>query len=355
MKNSVLLPPNIEEHRALVNAQADLLLRNWTAEDVARTLHYYHGLPYRPDTNVVPSHSLDEAMSLPVIERNSPNRNARGWKRLGPLVMSGSLLLSACGEPDVKAPEPQAIVADIVTHTNPLTGLEIGTSTYSLGGLRVTTGYPEHDSTQHVPVRPVVLTKKFNDTHEHDDQKITAEQTTSNNGIEHLILLEGFEPQVYGDVANYATIGIGFLIAEGQTEFCSDTQCVKIADGMTREQAIDILKTTMLPKFEQAVRDSAGDTKLTQAQFDGLVSFLYNVGPAGIDNSERMSTALRAGDIEQVASVLSEYVYAGGKPHWGLMVRREMEVALLTDGAYINHAEAEARLHSRGLFGPEDL
>ncbi len=67
---------------------------------------------------------------------------------------------------------------------------------------------------------------------------------------------------------------------------------------------------------------------LNQNQFDALVSFVYNVGAAGIAPASRVGRALRAHQWETAADAMLAWDTAGGVRLPGLVTRREKERAL---------------------------
>jgi lysozyme len=93
----------------------------------------------------------------------------------------------------------------------------------------------------------------------------------------------------------------------------------------TREQA-DERFMQHLRQFEQDTRASL-KVPTTQAQFDALVSFAYNLGNGALNRS----TLLRlhnAGDFEGAAKQFARWDKAGGKVLRGLTRRREAETRL---------------------------
>lgn len=102
----------------------------------------------------------------------------------------------------------------------------------------------------------------------------------------------------------------------------------------TKEKA-DRLFERDLAAMEAAVNFLIGDKPTTQAQFDALVSFAYNVGP-DIDDDDKAeglgdSTLLKqhlAGRYDAAAKSFLNWVYNDGKKLNGLVRRREAEKAM---------------------------
>ena len=67
--------------------------------------------------------------------------------------------------------------------------------------------------------------------------------------------------------------------------------------------------------------------KLTQGQFDALVSFSFNLGLGGLQRSTLRQKVLR-GDFEGASEEFLKYTIAGGKVLKGLVNRRNDEKAL---------------------------
>ncbi len=75
--------------------------------------------------------------------------------------------------------------------------------------------------------------------------------------------------------------------------------------------------------------------QLTQGQFDALVSFHFNLGPAILAGSQLL-VYLNSRQWQAAANEMKKYVYAGGQILQGLVNRRNDEVALfLKEGGVI--------------------
>lgn len=102
---------------------------------------------------------------------------------------------------------------------------------------------------------------------------------TSENGLVLIKKSEGFRGNAYPDPA---TGGKPYTAGHGTTVYPSGMP-VKLGDKVTEQQADAYLRNDV-KKFEAAV-SNAVKVKLTQGQFDALVSFTYNVGPANMASS----------------------------------------------------------------------
>lgn len=137
----------------------------------------------------------------------------------------------------------------------------------------------------------------------------------SNKGISLIKQFEGCKLKAYQDSVGVWTIGYGW------------TQPVdgrKIGPGMTIDQSTaERLLKCGLVQYEQGVSQLV-KVKITQGQFDALVSFAYNLGLRSLSTSTLLKK-LNAGDIQGAANEFGEWVNAGGKKLNGLVTRRAAE------------------------------
>lgn len=144
---------------------------------------------------------------------------------------------------------------------------------------------------------------------------------TSEKGIRLIKQFEGCRLTAYPDPG---TGGDPWTIGYGWTHPV-DGKPVK--RGMTIDQATaDRLLKTGLVGYENDVLKVA-KVKLTQGQFDALVSFAYNVGSRALSTSTLLKK-LNDGDIKGAADEFLRWNKVGGKVLNGLTRRREAERAL---------------------------
>jgi len=143
---------------------------------------------------------------------------------------------------------------------------------------------------------------------------------TSPQGIALIREFEGFRAEAYRDPVGIWTIGYGF------------TKGVRQGDTMTREQADQRLRVELADYEAGVLRVTGGN--LTQAQFDALVSFAWNVGVKGMAGSSVIKAHVR-GDYQAAARAFALWNKAGGKVWPGLTRRRAAEAAL-----YLREEEA---------------
>ncbi|WP_448195581.1 lysozyme [Serratia marcescens] len=137
----------------------------------------------------------------------------------------------------------------------------------------------------------------------------------SKNGIELIKRFEGLRLKAYQDSVGVWTIGYGW------------TQPVdgkKVGPGMQIDQATaDRLLKCGVVQYEQGVNQLV-KVKITQGQFDALVSFAYNLGLRSLSTSTLLQK-LNDGDKQGAADQFGRWVNAGGKRLDGLVARRAAE------------------------------
>ncbi len=137
----------------------------------------------------------------------------------------------------------------------------------------------------------------------------------SKSGIELIKRFEGLRLKAYQDAVGVWTIGYGW------------TQPVdgkKVGPGMQIDQATaDRLLKCGVVQYEQGVNQLV-KVRITQGQFDALVSFAYNLGLRSLSTSTLLQK-LNAGDKQGAADQFGRLVSAGGKRLDGLVARRAAE------------------------------
>lgn len=137
--------------------------------------------------------------------------------------------------------------------------------------------------------------------------------TTSQRGISLIKQFEGLKLNAYLCSANVPTIGYG------NTYYPNGVK-VKLGDKISQEQAEELLKD-ILKKFEAIVNRKL-KVKVSQNQFDALVSHTYNTG--GSDTLFRLINN-GANDTEVRTWIESRYITANGVKLKGLIRRRKAE------------------------------
>ena len=155
--------------------------------------------------------------------------------------------------------------------------------------------------------------------------------TMSDHGKRLLAQWEGFERNVYLDVAGLPTIGVGHLLTKDELSserIVIGGDAIDYTLGLTDQQVYDLLGQD-LERFERVVNDSV-EPDLAQNQFDALVSFAFNVG-GGAFRQSTLLKRLNARDFADVPSQLRRWIRSGGRIVQGLVNRRENEIKLWLD------------------------
>lgn len=136
---------------------------------------------------------------------------------------------------------------------------------------------------------------------------------TSMEGLALIKKFEGCELKAYQCSAGVWTIGYGHT--------------KDVVEGMeiTQEQAEQML-VDELHEYESYINKYV-TVALSQNQFDALVSWVYNLGPANLSAST-MLKVLNSGEYEDVPAQMKRWNKAGGKVLEGLIRRREAEACL---------------------------
>mgnify|MGYP004442585895 FL=1 len=136
---------------------------------------------------------------------------------------------------------------------------------------------------------------------------------TSKRGIDLIKKYEGCKLSAYKCPAGVWTIGYGH------------TGGVRQGQVITMEQAEEYLKQD-LQKFEKGI-DGYG-LKLSQNQFDALVSFAYNLGLGNLSSSTLLRKAKKNPMDTSIYNEFLRWNKAGGKVLSGLTKRRTTEAKL---------------------------
>ena len=141
---------------------------------------------------------------------------------------------------------------------------------------------------------------------------------------------EGVMTKPYQCPALLWTVGVGHVIDPHHAKVkLDDRKQLPIPDGWNRvlsmDEVNDILRKD-LDRFEKGVlRLCPG--KLTQGQFDALVSFSFNVGLGNLQRST-IRMKVNRGDFEGAAESFLDWTKAGGRVLKGLVTRRNDERAV---------------------------
>lgn len=149
---------------------------------------------------------------------------------------------------------------------------------------------------------------------------VTAGLYMSDAGVEQVKQHEGYKRTAYLDAVNIPTICYG------------STANVVLGRTATPAECTFRLRVD-LEVAAEGVRSSVKH-KLTQEQFDALVSFTYNVGAHNLKTST-LVRKVNAGDCAGAGAEFNRWVYAKGKKLNGLVTRRAQERELWDSGCYL--------------------
>ena len=143
----------------------------------------------------------------------------------------------------------------------------------------------------------------------------------SQTGIDLLKHFEGCELEAYQDSVGVWTIGYGH------------TKDVQPGDSWSQSHAEHMLEVE-LEEYESYIKDLV-KVNLSQNQFDALVSWVYNLGPANLKASTLLKV-LNAGEYDEVPAQIKRCNKAGGEVLDGLIRRREAESLLFCGEDWTN-------------------
>jgi len=155
-------------------------------------------------------------------------------------------------------------------------------------------------------------------------KSINASMSISTEGNAAIAKDEGFSAYPYDDQAKHCTVGTGILL--------SKAPCT--AEQKATKYDVNQLNSTYHARLNEAegyVRHYVRETKLTQAQYDTLTSYVFNVG---VGNAQQALSLANSGKHKDVANEMGQYINVtvkdkNGKKHMqksnGLINRRERE------------------------------
>ncbi len=146
-------------------------------------------------------------------------------------------------------------------------------------------------------------------------------QITSDKGVNFIKHREGFEPTPKPDPIGILTVGYGHV--------CQAWEDWHTA--LTEAKGVDLLMKDLVWR-EHVVMDFV-KVPLTQAQFDALVSFVFNEGVEAFKDSTLLRF-LNAGSYAAAAIQFARWTIAGGRCLKGLVARRLAERTMFEKGIY---------------------
>lgn len=145
----------------------------------------------------------------------------------------------------------------------------------------------------------------------------------SSAGLEAIKRREGVLLAMYRDSAGLPTIGVGHLLTKDELTSGKLTIDGEWHTGITAEVADALLREDLMTAEE--VVTVVVTVPLSQAQFDTLVSFVFNVGGSAFRKST-LVRLLNAGDYAAVPGQLRRWIFSAGQRDRVLERRREDEI-----------------------------
>ena len=156
---------------------------------------------------------------------------------------------------------------------------------------------------------------------------------TSEQCITVIKAFEGFVEEPYQDNGNWS-VGYG-------TSVSGDALKEYQQNGITEEQADKLLREYLV-RFEESVNTfiDKHSLKLTQNQFDALISFTYNLGPSWMNNTGYTLTqaVIRGATGNDFIFAMAQWSKASGAVLKSLINRRLCEANMYLNGVYANTA-----------------
>jgi len=120
----------------------------------------------------------------------------------------------------------------------------------------------------------------------------------------------------------HVTIGVGYLMQESEWE--------RFKDGISQDTALHLMEST-LRRFEECINTNV-HVGITQAQFDALCVFCYNIGTAAFMGSSalKMINKVQGSKYSTLEAAWLAYKNSNGKPV--LLHRRQREYAVFSGG-----------------------
>lgn len=139
--------------------------------------------------------------------------------------------------------------------------------------------------------------------------------TTTNYRVSDILVakikeFEGCRLRAYRDSGGLLTIGVGH------------TKGVKAGQVITMSQAETLLRGDILP-CEKYVNGLGVCS--TQAQFDALVDFCFNLGQGSLQKSNLLQRVRCRGSENAIRAEFAKWIYCKGKKLPGLVRRRQWE------------------------------
>ena len=163
-----------------------------------------------------------------------------------------------------------------------------------------------------------------------DRNEVSADSlTTSQEAIDFIIKMEGFVNKPILDVSQYS-IGYGCSTVYAEKYGFSTT-------SITKEEAYELL-LCVITEYEAKLDAflEKYNLKMTQHEYDALISFTFNVGVSWLNPNNRLPALLIDGDytVNEFASAMGVWCHVGKEIDQNLLNRRIREIKMFLYGAY---------------------
>ena len=138
----------------------------------------------------------------------------------------------------------------------------------------------------------------------------------SSKGLELIKEFEGFSANAYLCPAKIPTIGYG-------NTFWEDGRKVKLGEQISKTNALELLELVANKDFADKIFPLI-KVKVSQNQFDAMVSLAYNIGVGNFSKSTLLKK-VNSGDFDGASNEFLKWNKSSGKELLGLTRRRERE------------------------------
>ncbi|MCT7528833.1 lysozyme [Aliarcobacter cryaerophilus] len=135
-------------------------------------------------------------------------------------------------------------------------------------------------------------------------------------GLELIKEFEGFSANAYLCPAKIPTIGYG------NTFYANGTK-VKLGEQISKTDALELLEKVVNKDFADKIFPLI-KVKVSQNEFDAMVSLAYNIGVGNFSKSTLLKK-LNSGDFDGASNEFLKWNKSGGKELLGLTKRRQRE------------------------------
>ena len=141
----------------------------------------------------------------------------------------------------------------------------------------------------------------------------------SSKGLELIKEFEGFSANAYLCPAKIPTIGYG------NTFYANGTK-VKLGEQISKTDALELLEKVVNKDFADKIFPLI-KVKVSQNEFDAMVSLAYNIGVGNFSKSTLLKK-VNSGDFDGASNEFLKWNKSGGKELLGLTKRRKREYDL---------------------------